>query len=562
MSDTKATSSAHNLPLQIGARVKGFRFEYKVVQVLGTGGRGHAFLVEAIGESLPQGSVPQGKCVLKTVRVDERRSADEVFQFAGYVHQMLIREFRALRRLRALPCVPEVFDFGQFGFNLQNADDPLEAVPLTFIVREHIEGERLDRYLQRNFGETHESHQDKRFLGIRNPRDWFKLGQDIASALLQIQLREVVHRDIWHENILVDKGQIRFIDFGDAYFRQEVAIQSSNDRADPYVAPEVRLGSRWPSRRSDIYSMGGVLFYMATGGKPPDPIVDPEVLRETVERAISSINPSLYYANHGIADIIARCLRSHHHERILDAEMLLEELRVFDIDLERPSLKDSLETLNERINKRGQLPELFDEIAAIEVRHLSNVLEGMELGAVDINGDQHRLASGLTHYLSVLKKGDEYLSVSTSDFWAPWNVGIDGQFLSMNRVVAQRGVTIRRLFLVTDEEMSNPTSLFHKIARAHLQKQQDLDRATTQWMTYVKVVDARRKDDAIDFFHHFGVWIKGEQAVRILPVYSRHAQDERRLRAIRVRKYEGSAQIIREEFDRMVKGTVDLKEIA
>ena len=66
-----------SLPLQPGSKVKGFRFQYTVLSELGKGGRGHAFLVKAEPGSSDLSPPPEAHCVLKTVRVDMRRSPDE-----------------------------------------------------------------------------------------------------------------------------------------------------------------------------------------------------------------------------------------------------------------------------------------------------------------------------------------------------------------------------------------------------------------------------------------------------------------------------------------------------
>jgi serine/threonine protein kinase len=560
------TRQKSSLPLQIGSTLRGFRFEYRVEKLLGTGGRGHAYGVVAT-RGLDDQPPPSGECVLKTVRIDERRSPDEVFTFAGRVHQLLMREFRALRRLSNLPCIPEVYDFGIVGMTLkgrgpQNTD---ETVPLTFIVRQQVNGIPLEQFLKHKYGipPTESDAKEAYFSGIPEAQEWFFLARKLTTALLQIQQREVVHRDIWHENILVDGDSIFFIDFGDAYLRQELATERPNDRSDPFVAPEVRIGSRWPSRRADIYSLGGVLFLMATGQSPPNPpISDDDALKRHVTQFIADHNPQLLHANHGVADIIARCLRSDHHRRIKDAEVLLDDLSIFDTNCERLTLSTAFSRLAQQVEgKAGSgLPSLFSEMAAVELNHLSNVIEGMQLGSVDINGDHEQLAQGFAHYLSVLEKGDEYFSVSTAEFWAPSNAGINGRVLSMNRILAQRGVAIKRLFLVTPDELEDRESLFHQVAGEHLRKCNDLP-AETVWQTFVSVVDPVRKADAIDFFEHSGVWIKKEHAVKILPVYTRQGQERRILRALRIRRYDGDVQIIRQEFEEMIENANPLQDV-
>ena len=52
-------------------------------------------------------------------------------------------------------------------------------------------------------------------------------------------------------------------------------------------------------------------------------LADDDQPKETIATEINCPNPELYRANYGGADVIARCLRNHHHKRILDAELLL-----------------------------------------------------------------------------------------------------------------------------------------------------------------------------------------------------------------------------------------------
>ncbi len=532
--------------LKEGNLVRGWLYDYKLGQEIAHGVRGHTFKV-AIESCAPvDEDISEHGLVLKTVYVNWKKSPEEIFASAGQVNALLTREFLSLQRLGELPFVPRVYDFGMMPCAIPTSSNGNENVPLTFIIQEFMTGERLDKYLANRFG------VDGNFTGIHDAKSWFDLAICLASSLQKIQAREVVHRDIWYENILVDDSQserVRYIDFGDAYSRHELITEHPNRRSDEFVAPEILEGSRWPSRRADIYSLGGVLYFMATGLRPPKPNADADQLKNAVVGALVTHNPTLFEENHGIADIIARCLRCDHHRRIRDAECLLSELQLFSAHSSRLTVAEEQDRLNQQLNCEVQqtLPELFQRITAIELNHLNNMIEEMRQGSIDINGDHEQLASGLSLYLSVLDEGDEYLAVSTAEFWGESNAGMNGRVLSMNRILAQRGVKIRRLFLATRDELNDENSLFHQVVKIQREKIQGLT-DPSNWEIRVKTVNATEKTAAFDYFKHFGVWIKQGQAVRLLPVYTRHGSKGRILRALRIRKYEGDADVLRNDF--------------
>jgi serine/threonine-protein kinase len=534
-------------PFRIGLKLQGEMDEngkretYLIVRVLGHGGRGQTYI--ATDESGRQ-------LVLKTVRLDTHRSTSELFTWASNVDHKLRRESRALQRLQGVRHVAAVVDSGSHPYRLHDGSE----TPVSFIVREYVEGERFDEYLVREF-----SNGNGHFSGIASVREWFHIATSLANKLHEIHQREVIHRDIWHQNIFRSNDDFIFIDFGEAYFRDEAAIDEHPSRADTYLAPEFRDGDRWPSRRSDIYSLGGVFYFMATGQDPPAPIKNNEKLKEVVIQELEKHNHVLYADNHGIADIIARCLRGSREDRIWDAERLLQELRVFNPDSDVLSLNQSVCELNAAVEEQKanrSLPVLFNEIAAIEVQHLVNRIRGMTYGTVDLNGTHEELISGLTHYLSVLGDGDEYLAISIPDFWSAQNAGINGRFLSMNRLLAQRGVRIRRLFLVTGDDLDDQ-SLFRQVARQHLRKSRDLSGA--KWETFVKEVESDERSEMVSRFQHNGVWISNDEAIRILPVYEHKSKPK--LVTIRIRTYDGHPSQLRRDFEKELEGAEAIDSI-
>src|SRR2546423_1877103 len=153
--------------------------------------------------------------------------------------------------------------------NVATIHDVIEHDDRAFIVMEYVEGESLAARLKR------ERIPVERVLAI---------GRQLASALSAAHAKGVIHRDLKPANIqLTPDGGVKVLDFGIANAPRvatSVASTISTHRAPtpevarvpqpgtpPYMAPEQLLG-RSADERSDIYSLGVVLYEMATGRRP------------------------------------------------------------------------------------------------------------------------------------------------------------------------------------------------------------------------------------------------------------------------------------------------------
>ena len=128
-----------------------------------------------------------------------------------------------------------------------------------FFVMPYVKGESLRQRLQRE---------------IQLPvAEAVGVARDVADALAYAHAQGVVHRDIRPENILLESGHALVADFGIAG-----VLESAGDErlsasgitlgAPAYSSPEQARGSRVLDGRSDIYSLGCVLYEML-GGEPP-----------------------------------------------------------------------------------------------------------------------------------------------------------------------------------------------------------------------------------------------------------------------------------------------------
>jgi serine/threonine protein kinase len=122
---------------------------------------------------------------------------------------------------------------------------------------------------------------------------------EAALALAHAHERGVVHRDIKPENILIDRqGRVHLIDFGVARFFEDASLTNTGALVGTpmYMSPEQVTGHLALDHRTDIYSLGMVLYELLTLIRPIAAPTREGVLRQIVTKAMSPAswhNPSL-----------------------------------------------------------------------------------------------------------------------------------------------------------------------------------------------------------------------------------------------------------------------------
>jgi len=152
------------------------------------------------------------------------------------------REARAVARL-SHPNIVSVYDSGR------DAD-------VRYIVMEYVPGVSLAQLLR-----------EREQLPVPEA---VEIAAQIASALAAAHAAGIVHRDVKPGNVMVDpSGAVKVLDFGIARATTDIALTRTAMvlGSAPYIAPETALG-RSADARSDIYSLGCVLYEMLTG-RPP-----------------------------------------------------------------------------------------------------------------------------------------------------------------------------------------------------------------------------------------------------------------------------------------------------
>ncbi|MCQ9133865.1 MULTISPECIES: Stk1 family PASTA domain-containing Ser/Thr kinase [Streptomyces] len=223
------------------------------------------------------------------------------------------REAQAVAKLTHTNIV-SVFDTGE---------DDVDGLTTPYIVMEYIEGRPLGSVLD----------EDVHRQGAMPADKALKITADVLAALEISHEMGLVHRDIKPGNVMMTKrGVVKVMDFGIARAMQSGVTSMTQTGmvvgTPQYLSPEQALG-RGVDARSDLYSVGIMLFQLVTGRLPfeadsPLAIAYAHVQEEPV--APSSINRALPPA---VDALVARALKKNPNERFPTAVAMRDEcLRV------------------------------------------------------------------------------------------------------------------------------------------------------------------------------------------------------------------------------------------
>ncbi|MFG1666086.1 protein kinase [Streptomyces sp. Y7] len=223
------------------------------------------------------------------------------------------REAQAVAKLTHTNIV-SVFDTGE---------DTVDGMTTPYIVMEYIEGRPLSSVFD----------EDVRQFGAVPADKALKITADVLAALEISHEMGLVHRDIKPGNVMLNKrGVVKVMDFGIARAMQSGVTSMTQTGmvvgTPQYLSPEQALG-RAVDARSDLYSVGIMLFQLVTGRLPfdadsPLAIAYAHVQEEPV--APSVINRALPPA---VDALVARALKKNPNERFPSAEAMRDEcLRV------------------------------------------------------------------------------------------------------------------------------------------------------------------------------------------------------------------------------------------
>jgi len=165
------------------------------------------------------------------------------------------------------------------------------------------------------------------------------LGRQIASGLAAAHAQGLIHRDITPGNILIETGvqqKIKITDFGLARAVDDASISSSGVIAGTpmYMAPEQAQGHAL-DHRVDLFSLGSVLYQMASGRPPFRAASIIAVLRRVVDQTPRPIREIIPTVPEWMCEIISRLHAKQPADRIQTAAELAELLTRCQSELQR-----------------------------------------------------------------------------------------------------------------------------------------------------------------------------------------------------------------------------------
>jgi serine/threonine-protein kinase len=194
---------------------------YRVIGLLGRGGMGEVYRANDLKLGQP--------VALKFLPESTAGNARMLARFHA--------EVRIARQV-SHPNVCRVYDIGE-----------LEGCP--YISMEYVDGEDLDSLLHR--------------IGRLSGDKAIEMARSLCAGLTAAHDKGVLHRDLKPANIMIDaRGQVLIMDFGLAGLAGQIADGEIRSGTPLYMAPE-QLAGKEVSVRSDIYSLGLVLYEMFTG---------------------------------------------------------------------------------------------------------------------------------------------------------------------------------------------------------------------------------------------------------------------------------------------------------
>jgi eukaryotic-like serine/threonine-protein kinase len=260
---------------------------YKIIEKLGEGGMGIVYKAE-----------------------DAKLKREVAIKFLPHIINVSPKEKEKLKTEAQIAAglnhtnIATVFAIEEFG------DD-------TFIVMEYVKGSELKEVIK--------SYPHNKI----NLQDFLNYAIQVTGGINAAHKNGIIHRDIKSSNIMLSEdGRIRIMDFGLAHIHGDPLLtkKGSTPGTTAYMSPEQLRGEE-VDFRSDIWSLGTVLFEMLTGQPPFQGNFDQAIIYSILHekpKSIKKLNPDV---PDELDQVVLSCLEKDRKKRIQSADELLKKLK-------------------------------------------------------------------------------------------------------------------------------------------------------------------------------------------------------------------------------------------
>jgi serine/threonine-protein kinase len=284
----------------IGKKLDG---RYEITELIGVGGMADVYKATDILEDR-----------VVAVKILKNEFAD---------NEDFVRRFRNESKAIAVLSHPNIVKIYDVGFT-----DKIQ-----FIVMEYIDGITLKEFMEQQ--------------GVLKWKDTVHFIIQILRALQHAHDRGIVHRDIKPQNIMLfPDGTIKVMDFGIARFAREEGKTISDKAIGSvhYISPEQARGDI-TDEKSDIYSVGVMMYEMLTGVKPFDadnPVTVALMHMQNTAKPPREINDSI---PEGLEEIVIRAMQKEASKRYQSASEMIKDIEEFK---KNPSIVFEYKYLSEK----------------------------------------------------------------------------------------------------------------------------------------------------------------------------------------------------------------------
>ena len=305
-----AATETLQTPLRELARGRVFANRYDIIEQLGRGGMGTVYKVfdKKIEEDV-------------AIKVLKPEIANEINTIARFSNEL------KLARKITNKNVCKMFDLN-------------EHEGQHFITMEYVPGEDLKSFIKRS--------------GQVSIGKALSIGKQICLGLTEAHRLGVVHRDLKPSNIMIDKeGNAKIMDFGIARSTEAKGITEAGVimGTPEYMSPEQVEGDEVDTR-SDIYSLGVILYELVTGNAPfkgKTPISIAFKHKTDTPQEPSEFNIQV---NEALSRMILKCLEKDRKRRYQSVDELLEDLKKIEAETPTTSQLKSQEKVDTAVETR------------------------------------------------------------------------------------------------------------------------------------------------------------------------------------------------------------------